>query len=64
MKNYQQTPKQRRLVMTNNKAALTRSRKPGRTYVEAWGPKLRINNEPIERLLAYSHSSAIYFYGY
>lgn len=62
MKNFQQTPKQRRLIMTNNKAALVRSRKPGRTYAEAWGPKLRINNEPIDRLKSFDHTRFNYWY--
>ena len=34
MKNFYQTPKQRRIVMANNKAAFSLSRKPGRVYAE------------------------------
>ena len=62
MKNYQQTVKQRRVTMAKNKAALAHSRKPGRTYAEAWGPRLRINNEPIDRLKSFDHTRFTYWY--
>lgn len=61
MKNFQQTPKQRRLVMCKNKAAYSQSKKPGRTYNEPWGENKRVGNEPLDRLAMYDHTRPVDF---
>lgn len=50
MKNFQQTPKQRRVRMASAKAALAQSRAPGQGYAGSWAPKTRVSGEPVERL--------------
>lgn len=50
MKNFQQTPKQKRVVIANHKAAMANSRKPWIAPREAWGSKLRIAGVPINLL--------------
>jgi hypothetical protein len=50
MKNFQQTPKQKRIEIMKIKTAFACSRKPGKTYAEPWSGKHTVGTEPVERI--------------
>lgn len=63
MKNFQQTPKQRRIAMTNNKHALVRSNKKQQFYKEHVYDSSPVNGVNIDLLIrkqeAAGHSGLI-----
>ena len=56
MKNYQQTPKQRRVKLAKIKTAMANTRKPG-VVLQPHDGKRRIGGAPMERLEPYQVES-------
>jgi hypothetical protein len=73
MKNFQQTPKQRRVALEKNKRQLAHSKQPFQPR-EAWGDKKKVGGVPVCILQAkaagagsngaYGHSSNNSFFGW
>lgn len=55
MKNFQQTPKARRLMMAGNKAAFSQSKPKGFQPREAWSTKRVVNGVPLSVLEEKQH---------
>lgn len=55
MKNYQQTPKQRRIMMAANKAKLAHS-KPFKNYARGWSSKTKVGGMSVDMLAEKQYS--------